>query len=121
MVDLIGFTFIAGGTCFAFMASLAVIVGIAMAISGGTWRKLRSRSRPLLWAFGLDWPEIKRTYKRAFHLYYARRLPESVRPGSPSRPSADDSLDESGDVSPGVFLPSSDLIEPPSENMSSSG
>jgi len=121
MLDLIGFTLILVGTCAAFMACLAVVVGIAMAISGGTWRKLRSHSRPWLWALGLDWPEIKRTYKRAFQLYYARRLPESLRPALPSQPSDDDSLDESGDVSPGVFLPSSDLIEPPSESMSSSG
>ena len=121
MLDIIAFTLVLGGTCFAFLAILVLSLGIALMVSGGTWRKLRSRSRPMLWAFGMDWPEVKRTYKRAFMLYYGRSLPESMRPALPSRPSADDSLDESGDVGPGVSLPMSVQIETPSGSTSSSG
>ena len=121
MVDILAFTMVLGGTCFAFLAVLALVVGVALSLSGGTWRKLRSRARPLLWTFGLDWPEIRRTYKRAFMLYYGRRLPESMLPASPGQPPNDGALDESGDVSPGTYLPTNGMIEPPLESTSISG
>jgi len=121
VVDILAFTMVLGGTCFAFLAVLALVVGVALSLSGGTWRKLRSRARPLLWSFGLDWPEIKRTYKRAFMLYYGRRLPEYTLPASPGQPSSDGALDESGDVSPGLSPQLSGMIGPPSENTLTSG
>lgn len=74
---------------------------ILFVITGNSkWQRLRRRIRPLLWNFGLDWPEIKRTWKRAFILYYARGLPDSTLQSEPPSSSDDALLDESGDVPP---------------------
>jgi hypothetical protein len=80
--------------------------------SGNTWRRLRHHYRPLLWHFGLDWPEIKRTYKRVFMFYYLRRLPASSLESPSSASSDDGALDESGDISPGTSLPMNETTEP---------
>jgi hypothetical protein len=89
-----------------FAVALACLAGLGLGISAmtvlyvltsnSTWQRLRRRSRPFLWTLGLDWPEIKHTWKRAFMLYYARGLPDLQQP-----PNASDgaSLDESQDAS----------------------
>lgn len=84
-----------------FAVSLACLAGLGLGISAmtvlyvvtsdSTWQRLRRRSRPFLWTLGLDWPEIKRTWKRSFMLYYARGLPDA----QPSDASDGASLDES--------------------------
>ncbi len=88
--------------------------------SGNTWRQLRHRYRPLLWHFGMDWPEIKRTYKRAFMFYYLRQLPASSLESPSSASSDDGALDESGDIGPATSLPTSEPTESPSYSISSS-
>lgn len=84
-----------------FAVALACLAGLGLGISAmtvlyvvtsdSTWQRLRRRSRPFLWTLGLDWPEIKRTWKRSFMLYYARGLPDA----QPSDASDGASLDES--------------------------
>jgi hypothetical protein len=88
-----------------FAVALACTAGFGLGISAmtvlyvvtsdSTWQRLRRRSRPFLWTLGLDWPEIKHTWKRAFMLYYARGLPDSQPPDV----SDGGSLDESQDAS----------------------
>ena len=88
-----------------FAVSLACLAGLGLGISAmtvlyvltsdSTWQRLRRRSRPFLWTLGLDWPEIKRTWKRSFMLYYARGLPDA----QPSDALDGASLDESQDAS----------------------
>jgi hypothetical protein len=63
--------------------------------SDSTWQRLRRRSRPFLWTLGLDWPEIKRTWKRSFMLYYARGLLDSQQPDASDGASLDESQDAS--------------------------
>lgn len=94
----------------AFAVGLGCLAGLVFGVTAmlvlftltgnSTWQRLRRRTRPILWNFGLDWPEIKRTWKRAFMLYYARGLPDSTQPEQPSDSSDDELLDESGDVPP---------------------
>jgi hypothetical protein len=88
--------------CLGFVAGLFVMFCVSLCMSGATWRKLRSQSRPFLWYLGLEWPEIKRTFKRSFLIYYGRHLPQDEPSDSPSPASSDGALDESGDVPPGA-------------------
>ncbi len=113
-------------TVIAVSIAAGVIAGCTVTIiiyelrSGNIWRRLRHHYRPLLWHFGLDWPEIKRTYKRAFMFYYLRQLPASSLE-SPSSASSDvDALDESGDIGPATSLPMNEPTESPSYSTSSS-
>jgi len=88
-----------------FAVALACLAGLGLGISAmmvlyvltsdSTWQRLRRRSRPFLWTLGLDWPEIKHTWKQAFMLYYARGLPDSQPPDV----SDGGLLDESQDAS----------------------
>jgi len=92
-----------------FAVALACLAGLGLGISAmtvlyvltsdSTWQRLRRRSRPFLWTLGLDWPEIKRTWKRSFMLYYARGLPDSQPPdaldGASDAESQDASLADS--------------------------
>ena len=87
------------------VSAMLVLYGV---MSNSVWRRLRHHYRPFLWYLGLDWPEIKRTYKRAFMLYYGRSLPESQPSMQPSESLNGGLLDESGDVPPGSSLPLSE-------------
>jgi hypothetical protein len=100
---------------------LACASGLALGVLGmiivyvltgrTTWARWRRRSRPLLWYFGLDWPEVKRTWKRAFRVYYERGLLELQPENSASELPGTDSLDESGDVPPASYPPTNLLTE----------
>lgn len=102
---------------------IAVVSGIGLGVSAmfiiygvtsnSVWRRLRHHYRPFLWYLGMDWPEIKRTYKRAFMFYYGRSLPESLPSMEPSESPDGGLLDESGDVPPGSSLPLSRPTEEP--------
>jgi hypothetical protein len=92
------------------VSAMLIIYGVT---SNSVWRRLRHHYRPFLWYLGMDWPEIKRTYKRAFMLYYGRSLPESQPLMQPSESSDGGLLDESGDVPPGASLPMSAQTEAP--------
>lgn len=84
-----------------FAVALACLAGLGLGVSAmtvlyvvtsdSTWLRLRRRSRPFLWTLGLDWPEIKRTWKRSFMLYYARGLPDSQPPDVSDGASLDES------------------------------
>jgi hypothetical protein len=88
-----------------FAVALACLAGLGLGISAmtvlyvltsdSTWQRLRRRSRPFLWTLGLDWPEIKRTWKRSFMLYYARGLLDSQQPDASDGASLDESQDAS--------------------------
>jgi hypothetical protein len=101
----------------AMVSGMGLGVSVMLIIYGVTsnsiWRRLRHYYRPFLWYLGLDWPEIKRTYKRAFMLYYGRSLPESQPAMQPAESSDGGLLDESGDVPPGASLPMSAQTEEP--------
>lgn len=92
------------------VSAMLVIYGVT---SNSVWRRLRHHYRPFLWYLGLDWPEIKRTYKRAFMFYYGRSLPESQPQTQQAESSDGGLLDESGDVPPGSSLPMSELTKAP--------
>jgi hypothetical protein len=88
-----------------FAVALACLAGLGLGISAmtvlyvltsdSTWQRLRRRSRPFLWTLGLDWPEIKRTWKRSFMLYYARGLPDAQPSDALDGASPDESQDAS--------------------------
>jgi hypothetical protein len=81
------------------MAALYIVTGRAK------WVHYRRQFRPWLWHLGLDWPEVKRTWKRAFMIYYARGLPDSEQLEQQPELSDAGLLDESGDVPPGNSQP----------------
>ena len=83
------------------MAALYIITGRPK------WAHWRRQFRPWLWYLGLDWPEVKRTWKRAFMIYYARGLPDLALSEQPPESSDAALLDESGDVPPGNSQPQS--------------
>lgn len=97
-----------GLMCFAGLAAGVFGMAILFVLTGNsTWQRLRRRSRPLLWNFGMDWPEIKRTWKRSFMTYYGRGLPDLTQQVLPSDLSDEGLLDESGDVPPATLPPMS--------------
>jgi hypothetical protein len=102
----------------ACIGSLGLFVGVftmswlALFIPVTTWRQMRTRSRPVLWMLGLDWPEIKWTFKRSFMICYASSLPESRQLASPESSLPGDALDESGGIPPAASPATSPVTEP---------
>jgi len=75
------------------MAFLFVLTG------NSKWARLRRRFRPTLWYLGLDWPEVQRTWKRAFMTCYAQGLPDSQPAESQLNSLGDEPVDESDPAS----------------------
>lgn len=89
--------------CFAGLVAGVLGMAVLYIITGRPkWAHYRRQFRPWLWHLGLDWPEVKRTWKRAFMIYYARGLPDSQLSDQPPESSDAALLDESGDVPPGL-------------------
>jgi len=102
------------------VAGIGLLVGALLTVAltvmlpVRTWQQLHQKSRTILWMYGLDWPEIRRTYKRLFYAFYARHLPEYMPASAPSSSLPEEELDESGGVPPADSLQMSLQTEPPS-------